>query len=298
MHQNDVSGKPILPASTPESLPSQVTQNNHPGEEKHVTLNLLNSLNSSEPLRGGVEGVKNHQEQKPPPGYIIMPLHLPLGEYLVWVYHENRRRAEFRRTWESELWTFLRLVKAHPDLCHRPGSEAFRKVEAIMNGWLKRLGLKGDPWATYLGVTHGTAETEFDDAWDKIRFTPGLDAFGNALDQANVCPLELPWEHRQGRSEVYSRFISVAGWMQVIVGAKPILLPVRRLGELLDVTNMTISRLRTWAKKDGYIREVKKSEFSKATRKGRATEFVFRVACCESLRKKAQEGTEELFDGR
>lgn len=223
------------------------------------------------------------------------PLYLPVADYLAWAVEEYRRRLQApRRGWESPLWGFLRLAKGHQDLFGAEPERAFRMMTQAMRDWLQQTGrAESDPWDTYLGVPRDDAQVETLDAWAKIRNVAGLSPLEQALALATEQPLELPWEYRQGRPDCYARFLSLAGWLQVSHGAQPILLPVEALGKVLGLQKMNVSRLRTLAVKDGFLREVKGHDRVRR----RATEFVFDVSRIPLLAARAEPGTVELFRG-
>jgi hypothetical protein len=83
-------------------------------------------------------------------------------------------------------------------------------------------------------------------------------------------------------SDVFPKFISVAGWLQVVNGNRAIWLPEDRLEELLGVRKETIRRYKRAAIKEGYLRQVKGSA------PGRPTGFRFDVRRFELLNEAAE----------
>jgi hypothetical protein len=153
-----------------------------------------------------------------------------------------------------------------------------------------------DDWERWLDVSREDAHAEFYGAWDQVRFLPGRMPLESALEYADRLPLELNAETREGRPEGYQRFISIAGWLQVGMGDRNILLPVEDLAEALGVQPMTVSRYRKWAEEDGFLKQVKGHVYKGKGRGGKATEFRFKVGRFPILREAAQEGTAESFD--
>ena len=161
----------------------------------------------------------------------------------------------------TQLWTFTRVVKSHfaesadadvvfwdlvvPEIERRGGWE-------ILDTWL-------DAEEIYF---------EFVCNWDAVRYRIGQSPLSNAEMMAEDHPLEpRRASKRPGFLKRYARFVSIAGWLQVSMGNRPILLPVEKLGGLLGVRPMTITRYRQTALQDGYLKVVSEHVYSK----GRAT---------------------------
>jgi hypothetical protein len=63
-----------------------------------------------------------------------LPVARPLADYLVWVYDRHRAEdwgATESPRWRSELFTFLRHAKAHPDLREAAARQAFRSTKFL-----------------------------------------------------------------------------------------------------------------------------------------------------------------------
>ncbi len=200
--------------------------------------------------------------------------------------------------WQSPLFYFVRLVKAHPAMAQATPKDAFRKVETVMGTWVTTEGPlpRQHAWEHWLGATRDDAEAEFLAAWDKIRYMPGYAPLDNAIELARRHPLQPRPEVMERRPDGYAAFISIAGWLQVGMGDANILLPVEDLAPLMGVQPVTISRYRRWAKEDGYLREVKAYKFAGKGRKGQATEFRFDVGRFQCLQDTARDGTEAGFE--
>jgi len=157
--------------------------------------------------------------------------------------------------WQSPLFPFVRFIKSHPSWTDLPVRTAFQVTEDALLKLGKRTGRQNLPvlWERLLNVTHDDAEAEFLGAWDKIRYLAGSDALENAFQLASNRPLALPNALAEQRPEIYSQFVSVCGWLHVLNFGGNILLPVERLGELLTVSPMTVSRLRKWALEDRFL---------------------------------------------
>ena len=134
---------------------------------------------------------------------------------------------------------------------------------------------------------------EFVCNWDAVRYRIGQTPLGNAVAQALAHPLAPKRASRHLEFLAgYSLFVSTAGWLQVAMGNRPILLPVEKLGAILGRAPMTITRYRQTAIRDGYLKIVQEH----AHGQGRATEFFFDVTRFKVLEGKAQSGTEESFE--
>jgi hypothetical protein len=212
-----------------------------------------------------------------------VPSSLPWEAYLspaISAYRDHRAQNRDKE-WQG-IFYFIQLVKAHPSVATVQGKTAFRRVDRAIRQ------SRPSSWEHWLGVTRDDAEAAFIDAWDKIRYFPGRTPLGNAHEQSARSPLRLNKETKERRSDGYERFISLAGWLQVGMGDRPIMLPCREVGDLLSVQPMTISRYRKWAKEDGFLREVKGAKFGGRHGEGEATEFRFDTSRFPCLDNRAQ----------
>jgi hypothetical protein len=246
--------------------------------------------------------LEKSQEKKDTPDVRDLPsLDTDLSEFIEWLikthgkHHEDLAKAG---RWQSELFRFVRIAKAHPDLTGLTARQAFRKVEKVIKAWLlsiREVRPGDDVWERCLDVNAEDAESEFMDLWEKIRYVPGAGPLENALEAAEADPLSLSAEVRDRRSAGYPVFVSLAGHLQVCMGARTILLPVEKVAPLLGVKAMTISRYRHWAIEDGFLRETKEHSFRKKGQRDTATEYVFDVTLFPILAERAAPGTAELF---
>lgn len=227
-----------------------------------------------------------------------LPSTLTFPEYLACAIEESRRGVHGQRGWQSPLFYLIRLIKAHPQFSKATAQQAIRATEDILRAWRpfipkERLWM-GD-WGYWLHLGREDAHAEFLDAWDKVRYLPGSSPLANAYYQAKRFPLRLAADTKQRRTEVYEFFISIAGWLQVAMGDRNILLPVEELSEILHVEPMTISRYRKWAIEDGFLKEVQPHAFKGKGKGGKATEFRFDVSRVPILMERAQRGTTLSF---
>jgi hypothetical protein len=73
----------------------------------------------------------------------------------------------------------------------------------------------------------------------------------------------------------YAMFLSIAGELQTLVGEEqPILLPTRKIAEILNCDQRTVSRLRKFAVADGLL-EIVKPHRERSEGRITATEFEF-----------------------
>jgi hypothetical protein len=157
--------------------------------------------------------------------------------------------------------------------------EAAEKIEELMSGWSGRPS-SADPWKFFFPQANDgeAARLDFMASFCAVRHVPFCDLLSNALRLADEKPLRPPhW-----RGKLYQRFISLAGWLQVLLPGQPILLPTRKLDTLLGCDQRTVSRLRTCAVQDGLLRVVKASCFRPNQRRD-ATEFRFALECYPEL---------------
>jgi hypothetical protein len=231
------------------------------------------------------------------------PSTLPFGIYIgeaiddINVHlHANVSNGNVSRKdgWQSNLFTFLRMVKAHSDMGNKSGAQAFGAVEQQLKTFTN-CPKTVCPWKFYLGVSREDAQVEFLDAWDKVRYLAGLNPLNVAIERAKRVPLGLNQGKVRSFTAGYQDFVSIAGWLQTAMGNKPILLPVHQLAERLGVVAMTISRYRQWAIEDGYLRQTGKGQWV-TTGRGRADEFRFDVSRFKLLMETSAEGCAESFE--
>jgi hypothetical protein len=193
-------------------------------------------------------------------------------------------KSEWMRE-KSPLFQFLRWSEAHPDLRNLPPEKAWPK-------WRKALPDEIDPtfplWEMFQGLSMDDVQAEFFDSWGKFRYLPGDTPLEGALELALQNPLELREGHRRAALAGYVRFLSLAGWLQVEMGDRNILLPVMTVAELLGVKHPTISRYRHWAMEDGFLIQKKAHRKPQGGYQGDATEFRFDVSQFPILAERAQ----------
>ena len=228
-----------------------------------------------------------------------LPVDVPLGRYVGPAVDEhNRHWGEDPIRWESDLFYFVRLLKRHPELARATAEQAFKKVGKVMSAWRDhQKDPDADPWLSWLHLAPADAHAEFVDGWDKARYLPGHTPLEAAAERARRQPLKVPAGSVRAWAREYEQFLSVADWLQVTMGDRPILLPVEDLGILLGVQKITVSRYRKWAQADGLLKEVAASTYDQKTRCGRATEFYFDVGQFPILKEAAQTGTQASYDG-
>jgi hypothetical protein len=205
---------------------------------------------------------------------------MTLDKYLDAASEHNRVSIEGRDhgdPWQSPLFEFTWLAKGHLQMKNLTAVQALQRVEAwLMNG---RSGNRDQAWLDkfcIVGVEEAEdARAEFIDVWERIKFPPGCSPLETALERAKDCRLQPP----DCRTDGYVEFISVAGHLQALRGANPILLPCHKLAELLGLSHMTIARYRAWAVKDGHLRITRVHRFDSRE----ATEFRFDLSRYPSL---------------
>jgi hypothetical protein len=217
----------------------------------------------------------------------------PFAEYLREAVKEFKRWwVEEAEEWQAEtLFQFVRLVKSHPSMGQVDGAAACDAIAKVFRVWAKgRKELRSaDLWAVFLEFEEADAVAAIIDVWDRVRYLLGQDPLDVAMELARRVPLNSEGDSRKWTRE-YDQFLSLAGWLQVAMGNRSILLPVERVGELLGVKARTVSRYRDWACADGVLVKVK------GACKGRAAEFQFNVADWSVLNAASTPGTAEAFE--
>lgn len=245
----------------------------------------------------------------------------PFGEFVADACAFNRKNAkhgDYTEGWHSELFWFVYLVRGHDDM--KPyltkAKDAFQEVNKYVLKWKAAAKQKNeepyygnspDHWKEWFNVSRACARAEFIDMWTKIRFMPGHDPLTQAFDGARRMRLLVSPAIRDKRPVAdppkngelwdesdYEFFVSLAGHLQVAMGNQDIKLPVERVGEIMEVTKMTVSRYRSMAVQDGYLKIAKIHKYRPKGR-GDATSFRFDVSRFTALEEKAQHGTIENF---
>jgi hypothetical protein len=204
------------------------------------------------------------------------------ADYVMQVYELVPRLREdvAMEVWTSPMFQFARFCKAHHELIHLSDYDAMQKIEEIMYGW-DDLPPGDDPWGYFYEADDAdAARIDFMTSWAAIRHIPFRTVLQSALQLSVATPLTPARE----RGRLYQRFVSVAGWLQVLMPGKAIYLPTRAVGDLLGCNQRTVSGLRQLAVGDGLLTIVKGHTF-RSTGKGEATEFRFAVEMFPELGK-------------
>jgi hypothetical protein len=236
---------------------------------------LLGSTRLSSTFKEKQRAFSPSNERNEAPGPLD-PSEFDFGDWVRHVYDSQQEPPnEERGHWSSPVFYFARLVKSHPAVTDLSDHEAMVKVEKLLRKW-EKFPTTADPWKEFFpDATDGeAARLDFMVSWNAVRHVPFHDVLSNALRQADSKPLEPPNE----RGPLYKRFISLAGWLQVLLPGKPILLPTRRLADLLGCDQRTVSRLRKLAVEDKLLVPVKEHCYRPGA-KSRATEFRFVIEC-------------------
>lgn len=226
------------------------------------------------------QGVVSASEENQLPASLASPL----AEYVSLVYEWHKQQpGPAPGHWQSPLFGFARFVKSHPEMIELTDYEAAEKIEDLMSRWSGRPS-SVDPWKFFFpqAADGEAARMDFMASFSAVRHVPFRDLLANALRLADEKPLRPPhW-----RAKLYVRFVSLAGWLQVLLPGQPILLPTRKLDTLLRCDQRTVSRLRGFAVQDGLLRVVKASCFRPNQR--RATEFRFALEQYPELLRRKQ----------
>jgi len=211
-------------------------------------------------------------------------LNLPLGAYVRQVldFSETLNEEQCNGAWHSPVFHFARFCKAHQSIMKLPDDEALQAVESVMLSW-DDLPLGSDPWKHYFAYVDDadSARIDFMYSWNSVRHIPFHDVVDQALRLAEERPVKAPHE----RGKLYDRFISLAGWLKVLMMGKPILLPTRKIAALLSCDQRTVSRLRKLAIQDGILTVLKEHTF-RSNGKSESTEFEFIVPRSQTPRNK------------
>lgn len=216
----------------------------------------------------------------------VPDLTLPLDRYV-----EEAGRAEV--AWMDEQlydstgnvdwkagWHFVRLLKCHPELRDLKTLEALAKARAAIVRASRRLpAYRTSPGAAFnevIGGFLGESTDEFDAHfirnWKAVRYLPGESPLETASHLASRHPLST----HQAKGNVlpqYRKLVSLAGWLQYVVGDRNIFLPVHKLGPLIGCSARSVSSYIRMAEEEGILERVQ----SHSLKSRKAHEFRFRT---------------------
>jgi hypothetical protein len=176
--------------------------------------------------------------------------------------------------WHSGVFHVVRYLKAHPQAAKMKPMALIRWLDKRRVDWMP------DP-----DGDRDEAEAEFVRHWDKIRFLPGESPIEAAHTRAKLEPFGLSPEVLENRPEKYAEFLNLVAWLVVTIGRPEVALPCERIGDVLDVTKMTVSTYRQFAIEDQYLTLVSPHRRPGKGTKGAATVYRLAVERLESVRK-------------
>jgi hypothetical protein len=182
--------------------------------------------------------------------------------------------AEPLRKGRTPMFPFARMLRGHPELVSLQSEDAAQMVEGHLRAF------DGVPleccvweWAFPWAGTEDEIIMDFQHSWVNIRHVPGADVLADALRLAEQSPIET--EHK--RTPLYCRFVAMACQLQKLCGEQAIMLPVEKVATLLCCGVKTVSHLRLFAERDGYLVKSADHSFGRKGVKNKATEFRFNL---------------------
>ena len=208
-------------------------------------------------------------------------LNLSLSKFVVWAIKNTESESEDRyepdQQWHSPMFAFTRLCRAHPDIAGLSDVEAMKTVEKVLDKLpfsltdpIETL----DPWKRHFPLAGDADEIRlnFMSAWTAVRCVPYHDVLGSAAELAK----KRLWRWTPDRGPLFTRFISLAGELQLSMKDRPIMLPTRRVAMLLGCNQRTVSDLRRLAIQDRLLVVTQTHSF-RSSGKRMATEFHFAI---------------------
>ncbi len=139
-------------------------------------------------------------------------------------------------------------MKRHPTLRNLNGSQAANII----------------PW--HLTDFDGNEQFQIVNEWDAIRYVAGEGPLNKALALAVKFPVPRKTNLTR-RFTRYVEFLSLAGWLQVVVGEdSPIYLPQRKVSGIFHCDRSKIQNLTRVARREGYLTVVHPHSAHTATR--------------------------------
>jgi len=271
-------------------------------EENHFTQDTQDTNDSldAQDLNGHVEeaagaaclGEEDEHLEIDQDKAAVPDLNLPLDRYV-----EEAGRAEL--AWMEEQsydstgsvewkggWHFVRLLKCHPELRDLKTLDALAKAKAAIVRASRRLPTYrtfpevafNEVIGEFLPDSIDEFDAHFIRNWKAIRYLPGESPLETAMRLANRYPLST----HEAKGEIlpqYRRLVSLAGWLQYVVGNRNIFLPVHKLGPLLGCSARSISSYIHMAEEEEILERVE----SHSPKSRKAHEFRFRTECWRIL---------------
>jgi len=147
--------------------------------------------------------------------------------------------------WQSRTWEFVRQCKAQVAFKDMSAEDLFDRI----------------PWE--LTAFDEEDQLQFINEWDKVDRLSCIPALEWALEMAQRRPLLSG-----ARLKIYNQFISLAGHLQVTIGADhSIFLPTRKVAEILGLkSNKSVGTMCQHALRDGFFTLVEKGNERRSPR--------------------------------
>lgn len=189
---------------------------------------------------------------------------------------------------------FMHQVTYLRDAHGMKATKAFAEIDSRLRQMAKQEGEAVDPWQHYFFIDRYEAALAFKAMWKAVRFPRGfVDPLDAAIQRAKVQPLAALPPDETEQNPLYTRFISIAAWLQVVRGNHNILLPLKILSERLGTSEMTITRLRNAACDAGLLKCLRRSPRAKSRI---ANEYRFNVGAFDVVKQAAERGSEIAFE--
>jgi hypothetical protein len=264
------------------------------GRESHFTQDMQDSndlLDAQDSNRHAAEAAaaacpRGVEENADSDEAAVPDLSLPLDLYV-----EEAGRAEVawmdQQTYEDTGnvewkagWHFVRLLKCHPELRDLKTLDALSKARAAVVRASQRLPLyRTLPGAAFNEVIGRFLEDTIDEFdahfvrnWKAVRHLPGESPLETACHLANRHPLATDTAKGDVLPQ-YRKLVSLAGWLQYVVGDRNIFLPVHKLGPLIGCSARSVSTYIHMAEEEGILDRVE----SHSLKSRKAHEFRFRT---------------------
>lgn len=252
-------------------------------------------------LTGAIKGLKDPegtQEIQEPQGPLLTSkgsaasasaaaavLQLPLNQYIRQAVELQREQSEAHdprsEKFQTPVFTLARFAKAHPAIAALSEDEAMQQVDVALYELAMcepNYPTNGDPWEFFFPEAYpdegdgDQARMDFAEAWAAVLTSPFDDPLSNALRLAEQRPFPPP----RDRGLRYQKFVSIAAWLQAMMGDDGIiLLPTHKLAPMLSCTPRNVTSLRRQAIRDGLLQEIKPHHFSSTPGESEATVFRF-----------------------
>lgn len=193
-----------------------------------------------------------------------------MREAFAQAYEAQRAYTPPAGKWNSALFTFTRALRSYEGLWDCPANEMASDALFVMMERCsqdKHQHVAAEAWRCHFPGCDDPM-MEFVTTWSRITTPANGDALSRAAEMAEHEPLPV-----STGTAAFGRFISIAYHLQRERPTQPIMLPCKKLAQILHCEPRTVSRYRQFASDSGLLTRTKQGRFTSKE----ADEFTFHL---------------------